>query len=55
MTRTHALRQLLALGPLTFRELREITGWPPRQTSGLLRYLQDFGFVAFDGGLWRRT
>ena len=55
MTRVHAIRQLLALGPLTFREFREITGWPPRQCSGLLRYMRDFGAVAFDGGLWRRT
>jgi hypothetical protein len=27
MTRQHALHQLLLLGPLTYRELLEITGW----------------------------
>lgn len=30
MSRAHAARQLLALGPLTFREFVEITGWPRR-------------------------
>lgn len=28
MTRTYAVRRLLELGPLTYGELREITGWP---------------------------
>jgi hypothetical protein len=30
MTRTHAARQLLALGPLTLPEFVEITGWQYR-------------------------
>jgi hypothetical protein len=33
MTHTYCLRRLLALGPLTTEELREITGWE----SGALR------------------
>ena len=28
MTRTYAVRRLLELGPLTYGELRDITGWP---------------------------
>lgn len=30
MTRAHATRQLLALGPLTFRDYWQITGWPEK-------------------------
>lgn len=31
MTRTHALTMLLQHGPLTFPELREITGWTSKR------------------------
>lgn len=45
MTRAHAARRLLALGPLTLAEFVEITGWPYRQCVRLLEYLCDRGEV----------
>jgi hypothetical protein len=30
MKRTYAAARLLELGPLTFRDFRDITGWPER-------------------------
>lgn len=41
MTRTYAARQLLALGPLSFREFMEITGWPFKTCRRVLSYLVD--------------
>lgn len=52
MTRAHAARELLNLGPLSFREFCEITRWPSRQCSKVLDYLQDRGEVVRDP-LWR--
>lgn len=45
MTRVHAAKQLLALGPLTFREFAEITGWPRRTCSATLAYLREWGLA----------
>jgi DNA-binding HxlR family transcriptional regulator len=53
MTRTHAALQLLALGPLQFREFREITGWPPRVCTGTLSHLSLWGRVVREGRVWR--
>lgn len=53
MTRTHATLQLLAHGPLTFRDFREITGWPPRVCTGTLAHLRFWGHVERDGRVWR--
>lgn len=39
MSRSHATRQLLKLGPLTFRELLEITGWTRMQARDVLGHL----------------
>lgn len=33
MTHAYALARLLQLGPLDFPQLREITGWKPRQVA----------------------
>ena len=41
MTRAHAARCLLALGPLTFREFAAVTGWPRGVCSQVLYYLAD--------------
>lgn len=41
MTRTHAARQLLALGPLTFGQFATITGWPVAACRRVLSYLVD--------------
>lgn len=39
MTRTHAAVQLLAHGPLTFREFVNVTGWTAQAATGALRWL----------------
>jgi hypothetical protein len=47
MTRAHAARQLLALGPLTLTEFVAITGWPYRACIAVLRYLRDLQEVRY--------
>lgn len=41
MTKIHAARQLLALGPLTLSEIVEITGWEYRCCVRVLAYLRE--------------
>lgn len=54
MTRTYAATRLLALGPLTPHEFREITGWPARACRNTLRWLAETGRVRrCAGGAWR--
>lgn len=51
MTRTHAARQLLALGPLSFPEFVAITGWPAKACRRVLSYLvDDLGEVSRECG-----
>lgn len=52
MTRTHAARCLLALGPLSFRQFHEITGWTRRQCDKTLWHLIETGHVVRDAGLY---
>ena len=52
MTHTHAALQLLALGPLTFREFVAVTGWPYKTARGVISYLQQSGRAVWDGA-WR--
>jgi DNA-binding transcriptional regulator GbsR (MarR family) len=40
MTRTHAAHRLLALGPLRFGQIKEITGWPKSTVSYVLNRLE---------------
>lgn len=40
-TKVYAARQLLALGPLSFGEFMEITGWPFKTCRRVLSYLVD--------------
>lgn len=54
MTRSHALRQLLALGPLSRVELAEITGWPSHDlTEELIRGCID-GVIKHTGSTMKR-
>ena len=53
MSRTHAALQLLALGPLHYREFREITGWPSRVCTATLYYLSAWGLVEREGRIWK--
>lgn len=39
MTRTYAALRLLELGPLTFREFAEITGWPVKASRRVWKHL----------------
>ncbi len=56
MTRTHAAIQLLRLGPLSFREFCEITGWDSVDCSKTLNHLAHTGRVVYQQldrhGLW---
>jgi hypothetical protein len=45
MTRPYALRQLLKHGPLSFTELREITGWPTTILSTLVQRQMETGAI----------
>lgn len=54
MTRTYALLKLLELGPLTRKEIREITGWPENKVQGLISYLSNMGRIVFFKDKWTR-
>jgi len=51
MTRTHALRQLLALGPLTRRQIVEIMGGNQTATETGLRSLRQRRLVIVHSGV----
>jgi len=54
MTRTHAARQLLALGPLSFGEFTEIMGGSVESCRRVLSYLvDDLGEVSRAGGMYQ--
>jgi len=56
MTRTHAARQLLAHGPLSFGQFAEITGWPAAACRRVLSYLvDDLGEASRFGRVYRMT
>lgn len=56
MTRTHAARQLLAHGPLSFRQFAEITGWPRAACRRVLAYLvHDRGEAELQNRIYRMT
>ena len=54
MTRTYALLKLLELGPLTRKEIREITGWPENKVQGLISYLSNMRKIVFLDNKWTR-
>ena len=49
MTRRHCVLQLLALEPLTIRELYAITGWPPVLVRGVVGYMVANGLIRHSG------
>lgn len=53
MTRTHAARMLLALGPLSFRDFHAITGWPYEVARKVISHLQDHDEIVSEAGEWR--
>lgn len=54
MTRTYALLRLLELGPLTRKEIREITGWPEAKLRFVLHGQTNVGKVENHEGIWFR-
>jgi hypothetical protein len=55
MTRTYALLKLLELGPLTRKEIREITGWPEDKVQGLISYLSSKSRIIFWDNKWTKA
>lgn len=55
MTRAHAARMLLALGPLSFRDFHAITGWPREECRRVLTRLQQRRVIRSDWQHGRRT
>lgn len=45
MTRTHAARMLLAHGPLSMAQFKEITGWQPKHSLNTIKALLMTGVV----------
>ena len=54
MTRTYALLRLLELGPLTRKEIREITGWAEDKLKYVLHGQCNVGKVELFEGKWHR-
>jgi DNA-binding IclR family transcriptional regulator len=55
MTRSYALLKLLEHGPLSRREIVEITGWTEKHVHSVLQYLAELGKIAKDKKLWVNT
>lgn len=55
MTRTHAARQLLALGPLDLADFIAITGWPRKIARYTLAWMVQTGVVEYRGTTRRGT
>lgn len=45
--RTYTAKRLLEHGPLTYREFKEITGWPENAVESTLKGLVDTGIAQF--------
>lgn len=54
MTRTYALLRLLELGPLTRKEIREITGWPEEKLRCVLLGQYNNGRIESHEKKWHR-
>ena len=54
MTCAHALRQLLAHGPLSASEIITITGWPAKAARKTIDYLASWGHIHRTDGKWAR-
>ena len=55
MTRSYALLKLLEHGPLSRREIAEITCWTESQVHSVLQYLAEIGKIIKDKKLWVNT
>jgi predicted transcriptional regulator len=55
MTRTYTAKRLLEHGPLTWRELLEITGWRESVLKGAIQNLIDSEFVVAEKASARRN
>lgn len=54
MTRSYALMRLLELGPLTRKEIRDITGWPEEKLKRVINGLERQKKVRNVDGIWHR-
>lgn len=45
MSRTYALCRLLEHGPLTWREVQDITGWPFNVVKSAITRASDYGWI----------
>jgi predicted transcriptional regulator len=52
MTRSYALVKLLEHGPLTTREIEEITRWTKRQVQKTIGYVAENGRIERKGKAW---
>ena len=52
MTRSYALVKLLEHGPLTTREIEEITLWTKRQVQRTISYVSEDGRIERKGKAW---
>jgi hypothetical protein len=55
MTRTYALLMLLDLGPLSRKEIRDITGWPESRLKHILSGCSANGTIESRDGIWYRS
>jgi hypothetical protein len=52
MTRSYALLKLLEHGPLSTREIEEITGWTKRQVQKTIGHVSQDGRIERKGKAW---
>jgi len=54
MTRTYALLKLLELGPLSRKDIREITGWAEQKLKFVIAGAANKGTITSIDGIWYR-
>ena len=54
MTRTYALLKLLELGPLSRKDIREITGWAEKKLKFVIAGAANKGTIMSLDGIWYR-
>lgn len=52
MSRTYALQMLLEHGPLTRKEIREITGWRSKAVIQTISQLVEWGSIVEQDGIY---
>lgn len=53
MSRTYALQMLLEHGPLTRKEIREITGWRSKAVIQTISQLVEWGSIVEQDGIYK--